>query len=166
MVGIAGGCPNPAKVDEHVRLGDVVTVNRLGIIEYDNIKELESTKEIRSTAQKPSAKLLKVANYLASQERHGHRPWDSIADIAVRKLEEYEDREPQQTYFTPQIESQNTLLIQNGARTGLVSTGERLQQPTRFKRTRAFGTISAMCSAKWRAVRYKVRLGIKGRTHL
>ena len=39
MVGIAGGAPNPSKVDEHVRLGDIVVSNQQGVVQYDYQKE-------------------------------------------------------------------------------------------------------------------------------
>ncbi len=39
MVGIAGGVPNPNKVDDHVRLGDIVVSNENGVIQYDFIKQ-------------------------------------------------------------------------------------------------------------------------------
>src|SRR5512139_294908 len=35
MVGIAGGVPNPAKVEDHVRLGDVVVSGQGGVVQYD-----------------------------------------------------------------------------------------------------------------------------------
>src|SRR5690349_8295563 len=39
MVGIAGGVPNPAKVEDHVRLGDIVISGKNGVAKYDFIKE-------------------------------------------------------------------------------------------------------------------------------
>jgi nucleoside phosphorylase len=90
MVGIAGGCPNPAKAEEHVRLGDVVRVSHLGVIEYDNVKRTELGVQIRGSAQKPSAKLLRIANLLAGEELQKKWPWEEIATISSRKLDGYD----------------------------------------------------------------------------
>lgn len=40
MSGIAGAIPNPAKPDEHVRLGDLVISGRHGVVQYDFDKEI------------------------------------------------------------------------------------------------------------------------------
>jgi nucleoside phosphorylase len=82
MVGIAGGCPNPKSIDDHVRLGDVVVSDITGIISYDFIKETNDAREIRSSPQKPSAKLLNIFNDMRSNEFLGKRPWEGIIDSA------------------------------------------------------------------------------------
>jgi hypothetical protein len=43
MVGIAGGVPNPTKVEEHVRLGDIVVSDKGGVVKYDSGKEIATT---------------------------------------------------------------------------------------------------------------------------
>ena len=86
MVGIAGGCPNPKKPDEHVRLGDIVFSNQGGVIEYDFVKETRDGREIRSSPQRPSAKLLQAANQLTTHELMGERPWEPILAHATIKL--------------------------------------------------------------------------------
>jgi nucleoside phosphorylase len=65
MVGIAGGCPNHTRPDEHVRLGDD------GIIAHDYVKETIDGRGIRSAPQKPSAALLGVAAHLEAEELMG-----------------------------------------------------------------------------------------------
>jgi nucleoside phosphorylase len=79
MVGIAGGCPNPNKPDEHVRLGDVVLSGPDGIIAHDFVKETIDGRMIRSAPQKPHAALLNVATHLQAEELLGNRPWEAIA---------------------------------------------------------------------------------------
>jgi nucleoside phosphorylase len=86
MVGIAGGCPNAAKPDEHVRLGDVVVSGSGGIIAYDYVKETVDGRSIRSSPQKPSAALLKVVEHLQAEELLGKRPWDAISRAAFQIL--------------------------------------------------------------------------------
>jgi nucleoside phosphorylase len=39
MTGIAGAVPNPAKAEEHVRLGDLIVSHRGGVIQYDFVKK-------------------------------------------------------------------------------------------------------------------------------
>jgi nucleoside phosphorylase len=86
MVGIAGGCPNPNKPDEHVRLGDIVFSSNAGVIEYDYVKETRDGRKIRSYPQRPSATLLHVANDLATRDLMGERPWVPIISAAIVKL--------------------------------------------------------------------------------
>jgi nucleoside phosphorylase len=94
MVGIAGGCPNPAKPDEHVRLGDVVFSNHAGVIEYDFVKETRQGRQIRSAPQRPSAKLLQAANQLTTRELMRERPWEPILSHAMVKLGDKFGRPP------------------------------------------------------------------------
>lgn len=86
MAGIAGGCPNHNKVQEHVRLGDIV-IGTGGVLEYDNIKEFQSIRQIRGTTQRPSARLLGVAGHLQSEEMLKNRPWDKFLTAALTKLD-------------------------------------------------------------------------------
>ncbi len=87
MVGIAGGCPNPTKPDEHVRLGDIVISDSGGIIEYDDIKRTESEIQIRSQAQKPSYAFLQCLNSLLEKNYRGQRPWERYIERAVNGVE-------------------------------------------------------------------------------
>jgi nucleoside phosphorylase len=94
MTGIAGGCPNAKKPDEHVRLGDIVYSNSTGVIEYDFVKQTRVGRQIRSSLQRPSAKLLQSAGELATRELMGERPWENILSHAVLKLGEKFARPP------------------------------------------------------------------------
>jgi nucleoside phosphorylase len=94
MVGIAGGCPNPAKPDEHVRLGDIVFSNHAGVIEYDFVKETQAGRQIRSAPQRPSAKLLQAAGQLTARELMRERPWEAILSHAMVKLGDKFGRPP------------------------------------------------------------------------
>lgn len=86
MTGIAGGCPSPKRPDDHVRLGDIVFSNNAGVIEYDFVKETLAGRQVRSSPQRPSAKLLQSAGELATRELMGERPWEDIASHALLKL--------------------------------------------------------------------------------
>ncbi|MCP3460721.1 hypothetical protein [Bradyrhizobium sp. CCGUVB23] len=86
MVGIAGGCPNTQKPDDHVRLGDVVFSSSAGIIEYDFVKETQEGRQTRSSPQRPSAKLLQAAGHLTTRELMNERPWESILAHAQLRL--------------------------------------------------------------------------------
>lgn len=94
MVGIAGGCPNHEKANEHVRLGDIVTSGGNGIIAHDFVKETIDGREIRSAPQKPSATLLTMAAHLQSEELLNQRPWDTIAASALDRLGDAYRRPP------------------------------------------------------------------------
>lgn len=85
MVGIAGGCPNPKKSDEHVRLGDIVFSSHAGIVEYDFVKETREARKTRSSPQRPSARLLQAATHLATHELMEERPWEPILANALIK---------------------------------------------------------------------------------
>jgi nucleoside phosphorylase len=87
MVGIAGGCPNHNKPDEHVRLGDVVVSGPGGIIAHDHVKETLDQRAARSWPQQPSAALLKVVTYLQSEELLGRRPWEAIIAASLQALD-------------------------------------------------------------------------------
>jgi nucleoside phosphorylase len=88
MIGIAGGCPNVDKIDEHVRLGDVVFSGNAGVIEYDYVKETRAGRQVRSSLQRPSAALLQVANSLVAGELMSVRPWETIISAGVIRLGE------------------------------------------------------------------------------
>jgi nucleoside phosphorylase len=88
MVGIAGGCPNVNKPDEHVRLGDVVFSGNGGVIEYDYVKETRAGREVRSSLQRPSAALLQVASSLTAGDLMSVRPWETILSAGVIRLGE------------------------------------------------------------------------------
>jgi len=88
MVGIAGGCPNVDKPEEHIRLGDVVFSGNAGVVEYDYVKETRTGRQVRSSLQRPSAALLQVANSLVAGELMSVRPWETIISAGVIRLGE------------------------------------------------------------------------------
>jgi nucleoside phosphorylase/CheY-like chemotaxis protein len=76
MVGIAGGIPNPKKPDDHVRLGDIVVSDRMGVIQYDFDKETPTEVVPRYPPRPPSPSLLEAVRLLNADEMTtGRRPW-------------------------------------------------------------------------------------------
>jgi nucleoside phosphorylase/tetratricopeptide (TPR) repeat protein len=86
MVGIAGGIPNPTKVDEHVRLGDIVISDEKGVVQYDFDKETVDSVEHRHSPRPPSAELLEAVLYLEKDTIAGKRPWIKYIDHGLEKL--------------------------------------------------------------------------------
>ena len=86
MVGIAGAVPNPAKPDEHVRLGDIVISDQGGVIQYDFDKETAENVKYRNPPRPPSAELLEAVQYLESDRIMGQRPWEPFIDLALQKM--------------------------------------------------------------------------------
>lgn len=83
MVGIAGGIPNPAKPDEHVRLGDIVVSNRNGVVQYDfGTETIEELKD-KHPPRPPSSELLEAVNLLKAKELEGERPWLQFIERAL-----------------------------------------------------------------------------------
>jgi nucleoside phosphorylase len=89
MVGIAGGCPNPQNPAEHIRLGDIVTCDSRGIIEYDFIKRTPEGMETRSSLQRPSQQMLQAAVQLEMLAIRGERPWETHIKAGLKKLPDY-----------------------------------------------------------------------------
>lgn len=84
MCGIAGGCPSPESADDHVRLGDIVFSNEKGIVEYDFVKEDDVGRNVRSSPQKPSKRMMAVISSLQAEDILGNRPWEAgIASLAA-----------------------------------------------------------------------------------
>lgn len=83
MTGIAGAAPNPAKVDEHVRLGDIVITDRNGVLQYDFDKESPNTTQIRSPPRPPSKQMLEAAQRLESSSQRGIYPWEAFIKAAT-----------------------------------------------------------------------------------
>ena len=86
MVGIAGGVPNPSKVNDHVRLGDIVVSNENGVIQYDFIKQEIQEITHRNPPRPPSASLLEAVRYLEAEEILGGRPWEKYIDQSLSVL--------------------------------------------------------------------------------
>ncbi|AKB33047.1 phosphorylase [Methanosarcina siciliae HI350] len=86
MVGIAGGIPNPDKVNDHVRLGDIVVSNEQGVIQYDYIENKIEKVEHRNPPRPPSSSLIEAVRYLEAEEILGNRPWEKYIDEAISQL--------------------------------------------------------------------------------
>jgi nucleoside phosphorylase len=98
LVGIAAGCPNPAKPAEHVRLGDIVVPDHRGIVQYDNVKETVDNVQYRGHPQLPSARMIQAARELDAEGELGKRPWEAWIEKgaleykkAVRKIDALHD---------------------------------------------------------------------------
>ncbi len=88
MVGIAGGVPNPSKdkIDDHVRLGDIVVSNENGVIQYDLIKQEIQEITYRNPPRPPSASLIEAVRYLEAEEIIGNRPWEKYITKSLSQL--------------------------------------------------------------------------------
>ncbi|QJW98669.1 phosphorylase family protein [Frigoriglobus tundricola] len=90
MTGIAGGIPHPAKLEDHVRLGDIVVSNRNGVVQYDNLKSGRKGKivvdTVRAAPRPPAAKLLEAVRYLEARALRGVEPWHEHIDRACQSL--------------------------------------------------------------------------------
>jgi nucleoside phosphorylase len=91
VCGIAGAVPNPAKPDDHVRLGDIV-VSGNGVLQYDFGKQVENGFKITAGVQPPSHRLLASARSLQSDELVGKRPWELYIDSGLRTLGSHFER--------------------------------------------------------------------------
>ncbi len=78
MVGIAGGIPVPDSPEAHVRLGDIAVSNKEGIVQYDNLRMGVDAIKLRSSAAKPSARMIGAANVLESESLSGKYPWEEL----------------------------------------------------------------------------------------
>jgi nucleoside phosphorylase len=86
MVGIAGGLPCPSKPEDHVRLGDIVISNNMGVIQYDLIKEEKNNIIYRPAPKPPSSRLLEAVKLIEADELLGKRPWLKYIDIITNTL--------------------------------------------------------------------------------
>ncbi|WP_437611248.1 pentapeptide repeat-containing protein [Sorangium sp. So ce834] len=84
MVGIAGGVPHPEKPAEHVRLGDVVVVDRRGVVQYDFDKETARGKTPRPSPRAPGAWLLEGVDALEVLAYERKAPWVKLIDRGRR----------------------------------------------------------------------------------
>jgi nucleoside phosphorylase len=87
LVGIAAGCPNPAKSAEHVRLGDIVVPDHRGIVQYDNVKETADNVQHRGHPQLPSARMIQAARELDVEGELGKRSWEAWIEKGAREYE-------------------------------------------------------------------------------
>ncbi|WP_167391976.1 5'-methylthioadenosine/S-adenosylhomocysteine nucleosidase [Mesorhizobium sophorae] len=83
MVGIAGGCPNPSKPAEHVRLGDVVLGS--SVLEYDHIRRRPGgVAQFRDSPQRLSYTISQAAAALRSERTGFDIGWIAPRDQALR----------------------------------------------------------------------------------
>ncbi len=87
MCGIAGAVPNPLKPSDHVRLGDIVVLNRRGVVQYDFVKESEDGTKIRDRWHTPARALIDAAQQLALNDSMGERPWERYLVEGIITLE-------------------------------------------------------------------------------
>jgi len=93
MCGIAGAVPHPTKPEDHVRLGDIVVSDRLGIVQYDFGKQRDPRKvkddpfagfEFRPPPRPPCPDLLETVNRVHEDEillqRDESRAWEKLVD--------------------------------------------------------------------------------------
>jgi nucleoside phosphorylase len=62
MVGIAAGVPNPSRPADHVRLGDIVIADGMGVIQYDNVKVKTNSVQYSAAPRPPSADWIRLAD--------------------------------------------------------------------------------------------------------
>jgi len=87
--GIAGGAPNPERVERHVRLGDIVVANEC-IVNYGNRKEHEDRQEVRpQQVQILDGPLTAAVRRLETAAVSGQRPWDGYIDDLIQKNSEF-----------------------------------------------------------------------------
>ncbi len=94
--GIAGGAPNPAHVERHVRLGDIVVATDC-IVNYGNRKEHEDRQEVRpQQVQILDGPLTSAVRRLETAAVSGQRPWDGYIDDLVHRNSDFR-RPPAET---------------------------------------------------------------------
>ena len=86
LSGIAGGVPNVGRVEDHVRLGDIVASNEYGVIQYDFVKEEITRVMPRHPPRPASSNLFRAARMLEADAISGLRPWDACIDQALAAL--------------------------------------------------------------------------------
>jgi len=95
LIGIAAGVPHPERLEDHVRLGDVVVSDQYGVVQYDYIKKTSDEVIFRASPRPPCAKLLKAARLLKASEIRGRHPWLEFIQGASHELNV--DRPPEST---------------------------------------------------------------------
>lgn len=88
MTGIAGGIPNLANAEKHVRLGDIVVSGEHGIVQYDFTKETKEATEHRHPPRPPSPSLLNAIGILEANALTGDTPWMDLIKKGLKKLKE------------------------------------------------------------------------------
>ena len=86
MTGIAGAVPNIRKVEDHVRLGDLVISDVNGVVQYDLQKETDEGVEYRGTSFPPSSELLEAAQAVPIGSTDEARSWEGQIVAASRAM--------------------------------------------------------------------------------
>ncbi|MGW1728145.1 5'-methylthioadenosine/S-adenosylhomocysteine nucleosidase family protein [Streptomyces sp. NPDC002306] len=86
LSGIAGGVPDTAKPEDHVRLGDIVVSSEYGIIQYDFVKEETGRVVARHPPRPASSNLVRAARMIEANALSGARPWDELIDQVLSAL--------------------------------------------------------------------------------
>src|ERR1700674_2839519 len=86
MTGIAGGVPDTASPERHVRLGDIVISDKKGVVKYDFKMEHAKGEEMRASPLPPSAELLGAVRRLEAGQFEGHYPWEAYISQALAAL--------------------------------------------------------------------------------
>jgi len=76
MVGIAGAVPNPEKVEDHVRLGDIIVSGPGGVVQYDYVKDKGEVREPRHSPRPPSPRFHQVVRLMRAGLLAGEAPWN------------------------------------------------------------------------------------------
>jgi len=93
--GIAGGAPNPARVERHVRLGDIVVATDC-IVNYGNRKEHEDRQEVRpQQVQIIDGPLTSAVRRLENAAVSGQRPWDGYIDDLTKRNSDFRRPPPE-----------------------------------------------------------------------
>jgi nucleoside phosphorylase len=88
MVGVAAGVPNVNRPEQHVRLGDIVVATD-GIVDYDHVSVGPDGTLPRAGFPLPSARFIRCANILKSEELSGRHPWEQWLDTSRPGLAAY-----------------------------------------------------------------------------
>jgi nucleoside phosphorylase len=83
--GIGCGCPDEAKPEKHVRLGDIVVSDFNGIIQLDHQANKSGIRENRSSMPLPSRALLNAVRLLQSDEIENRYLWETYLDNIIRQ---------------------------------------------------------------------------------
>jgi nucleoside phosphorylase len=81
MVGTAAGVPNPKKPAEHVRLGDVVVCDGMGVVQYDMVKKRSFCIEHAHSPRPPDADWSKLVLHHSANLPAKPVYWGYLDDI-------------------------------------------------------------------------------------
>jgi len=162
MVGVAGGVPDVKDAGNHVRLGDIVICDEVGVIQYDMISRYTGKEEYRPPPRPPSHRfLLRAINDLAEQV--GEPSYWSALDRILKQgkirrpskapLKDCPWVEGSRAVRQPVVGNRNRPRIHSGpiasANTVLKSPGVRDAIKTKFKIKAVEMESSGIAEAAW-----------------